>query len=58
MSNFSFCLLTWHFCSADYTAKMEKKNREHDLRFIYSDKTFCNGKLLEKQCRHHRKLDA
>ena len=46
MSNFSFCPLTWHFCSEANTAKIEKI-QERALRFIYNDKNSSYEKLLE-----------
>ena len=47
MSNFSFCPLTWHFCSEANTTKIEKI-QERALRFIYNDKNSSYEKLLEK----------
>ena len=47
MSNFSYCPLTWHFCSEANTAKIEKL-QERALRFIYSDNYSSYEKLLEK----------
>jgi hypothetical protein len=36
LSNFSFCPLSWHFCSEANTNKIEKI-QERALRFIYND---------------------
>ena len=35
-SNFNYCLVVWHFCSAKNLHKMERI-QERALRFIYSD---------------------
>ena len=44
-SNFSYCPLAWHFCSATSTNKFEKI-QERALRFINNDYSPSLGKLL------------
>lgn len=44
-SNFSYCPLAWHFCSASSTNKLEKI-QERALRFIYHDYSSSLGELL------------
>ena len=46
MSNFSYCPLTWHFCSEQNTSKVEKI-QERALRFIYDDYTSSYNSLLD-----------
>ena len=36
LSNFNYCLLTWHFCG-EVNTKENEKIQEGALRFIYSD---------------------
>ena len=45
-SNFSFCPLAWHFCSASSTNKLEKV-QERALRFINNDHTSSLNDLLK-----------
>lgn len=45
--NFSYCPLTWHFCSEQNTAKIEKI-QEHAFCFIYNDYTSSYNSLLEQ----------
>ena len=47
MSNFSYCPLTWHFCSEQNTRKIEKI-QERALRFIYDDSVSPYDDLLER----------
>ena len=47
LSNFSYCPLTWHFCSETNAAKIEKL-QERALRFIYNDYNSSYHSLLEK----------
>lgn len=47
MANFSYCPLTWHFCSEKYTKKIEKIQLRA-LRFIYNDCESLYEKLLER----------
>ena len=47
MSNFSYCPLTWHFCSEQNSSKIEKI-QERALRFIYEDFDSSYDSLLEK----------
>jgi hypothetical protein len=47
LSNFSYCPLTWHFCSEKNTQKMEKLQKRA-LRFIYNDYKSTYDELLEK----------
>ena len=35
-SNFDYCPIVWHFCSAKLVEKMEKI-QERDLRILYND---------------------
>ena len=35
-SNFNYCPIVWHFCSAKLVEKMEKI-QERDLRILYND---------------------
>ena len=44
-SNFSYCPLAWHFCSASSTNKLEKL-QERALRFINNDYSSTLGELL------------
>ena len=44
-SNFSYCPLAWHFCSASRTNKLEKI-QERALRFIHNDYTSSLSALL------------
>ena len=44
-SNFSYCPLAWHFCSASSTNKLEKI-QERALRFIHNDLTSSLSALL------------
>ena len=44
-SNFSYCPLVWHFCSASSTNKLEKL-QERALRFINNDYSSSLGKLF------------
>ena len=46
-SNFNYCPVVWHFCSAKNLHKMERI-RERALRFIYSDHSSSYNELLEK----------
>ena len=48
LSNFSFCPLTWHFCSDGRTKKMEKV-QERALRFVYEDFSSSYDDLLQKK---------
>ena len=45
-SNFSYCPLAWHFCSAASTNKLEKV-QERALRFINNDHTSSLNDLLK-----------
>ena len=45
-SNFSYCPLAWHFCSASSTNKLEKV-QERALRFINNDHTSSLNDLLK-----------
>ena len=45
-SNFSYCPLAWHFCSASSTNKLEKV-QERALRFINNDHTSSLNGLLK-----------
>ena len=47
LSNFSYCPLTWHFCSETNTKKMEKI-QERALRFVYNDYTSNYNFLLSR----------
>ena len=47
LSNFTYCPVTWHFCSEKNTKKMEKI-QERALRFIYNDYVLNYEELLEK----------
>ena len=46
-SNFNYCPVVWHFCSAKNLHKMERIPKR-SFRFIYSDHWSCNNELLEK----------
>ena len=37
LSNFNYCPLAWHFCNEKNSRKLEKKNQERALRFVYND---------------------
>ena len=45
-SNFSYCPLAWHFCSASSTNKLEKV-QERAMRFINNDHTSSLNDLLK-----------
>ena len=47
MSNFSYCPLTWHFCTEQNTKKIERI-QERALRFIYDDYRSTYEHLLEQ----------
>ena len=47
LSNFNFCPLSWHFCSAANTKKIEKI-QERALRYVYCDYTSSYDELLDK----------
>lgn len=47
MSNFSYCPLTWHFCSKKNTDKMERIQKRA-LRFIYEDYDATYEELLAR----------
>jgi hypothetical protein len=47
ISNFSYCPLTWHFCSEQNTRKIEKI-QERALRFVYNDSVSPYDDLLER----------
>ena len=46
-SNFNYCPVVWHFCSAKNLHKM-KRIQKRALRFIYSDHSSSYNELLEK----------
>ena len=46
-SNFNYCPVVWHFCSAKNLYKMERI-QERAFRFIYSDHSSSYNELLEK----------
>ena len=46
MSNFSYCPLTWHFCTEQNSNKIEKI-QERALRFIYNDSDSSYETLLQ-----------
>ncbi len=37
LSNFNYCPVVWHLCGIKCSQKMEKKNQETALRFVYKD---------------------
>ena len=45
LSNLNYCPITWHFCSAKNTVKMDKI-QERALRFVYNDFTSSYEELL------------
>ena len=48
MSNFNLCPLVWHFGGEVNTKKVENKNQERALRFIYEDYSITYKELLCK----------
>jgi hypothetical protein len=59
LSNFNYCLVTWHFCGETNTKKIEKI-QERALRFIYNEYTssyedlLCKSKLPSLKVRRLR----
>ena len=47
ISHFNYCSETWHFCSKNDTAKLEKAN-ERALRFVFNEKQTPYCELLNK----------
>ena len=54
MSNFSYCPLTWHFCTEQNSNKIEKI-QERALRFIYNDSDSSYETLLQNSNLHSLK---
>ena len=52
-SNFGYCSLVWHACSAKNTQKLEKLQLRA-LRFVYHDYTSTHDELLERARRPSR----
>ncbi len=47
LSNFNYCLITWHFCEKTSTKKIEVM-QERELLFMFYDRTSIHSSLLAK----------